>query len=55
MCSSLDVQMPELEGFAVVSALCRHGQPEHLPAVVFVTAHDEYALRAFDAHAMTTC
>ncbi|MGH9373417.1 MAG: LytR/AlgR family response regulator transcription factor [Vicinamibacterales bacterium] len=48
----LDVQMPELDGFAVVSALVRQGPSESLPAVVFVTAHDEYALRAFDAHAI---
>jgi two-component system LytT family response regulator len=48
----LDVQMPELDGFGVVAALVRQGQAENLPAVVFVTAHDEYALRAFDAHAI---
>ena len=48
----LDVQMPEVDGFAVVSTLVRRSQPETMPAVVFVTAHDEYALRAFDAHAI---
>jgi two-component system LytT family response regulator len=48
----LDVQMPELDGFAVVASLVRQGQAENLPAVIFVTAHDEYALRAFDAHAI---
>lgn len=48
----LDVQMPEVDGFAVVSALARELPPDHLPAIVFVTAHDEYALRAFDAHAI---
>ena len=48
----LDVQMPELDGFGVVSALVRECQPETLPALVFVTAHDDYALRAFDAHAI---
>jgi len=48
----LDVQMPEVDGFAVVSALVRHAPPVTLPAIVFVTAHDEYALRAFDAHAL---
>jgi two-component system, LytTR family, response regulator len=42
----LDVRMPELDGFEVLEAL------ETLPAVVFVTAHDEYALRAFDVHAV---
>jgi two-component system, LytTR family, response regulator len=46
------VQMPEVDGFAVVAALVRHTPVETLPTVVFVTAHDEYALRAFDAHAL---
>lgn len=44
----LDVQMPELDGFEVVQAL----GSESLPAVVFVTAFDQYALRAFDVHAL---
>ena len=44
----LDIQMPDLNGFEVLEAVA----PEWLPAVVFVTAHDEYALRAFDAHAI---
>jgi two-component system, LytTR family, response regulator len=44
----LDVQMPELDGFGVIAAL----DPQEMPAVVFVTAHDEYAIRAFDAHAI---
>jgi two-component system LytT family response regulator len=44
----LDVQMPELDGFEVVRALA----PEELPGVVFVTAFDRYALRAFDVHAV---
>jgi two-component system LytT family response regulator len=48
----LDVQMPEVDGFAVVSTLVRRAPPEAVPAIVFVTAHDEYALRAFDAHAI---
>jgi two-component system, LytTR family, response regulator len=44
----LDVQMPEQDGFAVVDAL-----GEALPpAVVFVTAFDAYAIRAFDVHAV---
>jgi two-component system LytT family response regulator len=42
----LDVQMPGLDGFDVLAAI------EHVPAVVFVTAYDEHALRAFDAHAV---
>jgi two-component system LytT family response regulator len=45
----LDVQMPELDGFEVVTALRDAGVD---PAVVFVTAHDEYALRAFEVHAV---
>jgi two-component system, LytTR family, response regulator len=44
----LDVQMPEMDGFEVVRALDSH----HVPAVVFVTAYDEYALRAFEVHAL---
>lgn len=48
----LDVQMPEIDGFAVVSALVAHPPPGTPPSIVFVTAHDEYALRAFDAHAI---
>jgi two-component system, LytTR family, response regulator len=44
----LDVQMPGANGFEVVSAL---GE-EELPLVVFVTAFDKYALKAFDVHAL---
>jgi two-component system LytT family response regulator len=44
----LDVQMPELDGFEVVQSL----RPAELPAIVFVTAFDRYALRAFDVHAI---
>jgi two-component system LytT family response regulator len=44
----LDVQMPELDGFAVLRA---YGA-EPMPLVIFVTAHDEFAARAFDAHAI---
>jgi two-component system LytT family response regulator len=44
----LDVQMPGLTGFEVVEAV----GVEDLPVVIFVTAHDEFALRAFDAHAI---
>lgn len=43
----LDVQMPELDGFGVLAAL---PQPV-VPAVVFVTAYDQYALKAFEVHA----
>jgi two-component system LytT family response regulator len=44
----LDVQMPGLDGFSV---LREHG-PAGMPAVIFVTAYDEFAVRAFDAHAL---
>jgi two-component system LytT family response regulator len=44
----LDVQMPELNGFEVLAKLA----PEEVPAVIFVTAYDKYALRAFDIHAL---
>jgi len=44
----LDIQMPELDGFQVVAAL----DDEVLPAVVFVTAYDEYAIRAFEVDAI---
>jgi two-component system, LytTR family, response regulator len=42
----LDVQMPKLDGFEVLELLDRE------PIVVFVTAHDEYAIRAFEARAL---
>lgn len=48
----LDVQMPELDGFGVISSLVHRRGSENLPVVIFVTAHDEYALRAFEAHAV---
>ena len=44
----LDVQMPELDGFEVLEA----ADPDTIPAVVFVTAYDQYALKAFDVHAL---
>jgi two-component system LytT family response regulator len=43
----LDVQMPERDGFEVVKMLPAVG-----PAILFVTAYDQYALRAFDVHAV---
>ena len=48
----LDVQMPELDGFGVLSAITSEALSLPTPEVIFVTAHDEYALRAFDAHAV---
>ena len=44
----LDVQMPGINGFGVVDAL----SPDLLPEVVFVTAHDQYALQAFEVGAL---
>jgi two-component system LytT family response regulator len=44
----LDIQMPEVGGFDVVEAI----GVARMPAVVFVTAYDEHALRAFDVHAV---
>src|SRR5262249_45889775 len=43
----LDVQMPEADGFAVVRTI-----GDSMPAVVFVTAFDEYAVAAFEVHAL---
>jgi two-component system LytT family response regulator len=48
----LDIQMPELDGFAVMARLIERCGADNLPVVVFATAFDEYALRAFEAHAM---
>ena len=44
----LDVRMPGLDGFQVLAKAA----PVHLPLVIFVTAHDSYALKAFDTHAV---
>jgi two-component system LytT family response regulator len=44
----LDVQMPELDAFDVLRAL----DPRHVPAVVFVTAYESFAVRAFELHAL---
>jgi two-component system LytT family response regulator len=44
----LDVQMPELDGFGVLASL----NEGRVPTVIFVTAYDEYALRAFEVHAL---
>jgi two-component system LytT family response regulator len=44
----LDVQMPEMDGFGVLQALGGDG----LPQVVFVTAYDQYAIQAFEVHAL---
>jgi two-component system LytT family response regulator len=42
----LDIQMPEVNGFEVVEALT------HFPLIIFVTAYDQHAIRAFEVHAL---
>jgi two-component system LytT family response regulator len=44
----LDIQMPEMDGFALLEQLDR----EQLPAIIFTTAYEEYAIRAFEVHAL---
>lgn len=44
----LDVQMPEMDGFAVVETI----GAESMPGVIFVTAHDQYAIQAFEMSAL---
>jgi two-component system LytT family response regulator len=44
----LDVQMPRLDGFSVLQGV----RPERMPLVVFVTAHDQFAIKAFEAQAL---
>jgi two-component system, LytTR family, response regulator len=44
----LDVQMPKIDGFGVVEII----GTENMPAVIFVTAYDEYAIRAFEIKAV---
>jgi two-component system, LytTR family, response regulator len=44
----LDIQMPEFDGFDVLQAIGIN----HVPVVIFVTAYDQFALRAFEAHAL---
>jgi two-component system LytT family response regulator len=44
----LDIQMPEMDGFEVLRALA----PHETPAVIFVTAYDQYAIQAFEINAL---
>ena len=44
----LDVQMPEVDGFGVLEAICG----ERMPVIIFVTAYDQYAVQAFEVHAL---
>jgi len=43
----LDIQMPEVDGFEVI----RRRSPDRMPAIVFLTAYDQFAIRAFEAEA----
>ena len=47
----LDIQMPEMDGFQVLEKLGSHGISQ-VPAIIFVTAYDQYAVRAFEFHAL---
>jgi two-component system, LytTR family, response regulator len=44
----LDVQMPEVDGFGVLDAIAG----DRMPAIIFVTAYDRYAVQAFEVHAL---
>ena len=44
----LDIQMPEMDGFSVLKAVA----PDRMPFIIFVTAYDQYALRAFEFYAL---
>ena len=48
----LDVQMPKLDGFEVLELLDPDPRTGSAPAVIFCTAYDEYALKAFEVHAV---
>ena len=44
----LDIQMPEMDGFSLLAEL----SPSEMPIIIFTTAYDEYAIKAFDFHAL---
>lgn len=44
----LDIQMPGIDGLGVVAEI----EPDEMPIIVFVTAYDQYAVKAFEAHAL---
>jgi two-component system LytT family response regulator len=44
----LDIQMPDMDGFQVLGEI----SPEEMPVVIFTSAYDQYAIRAFEAHAL---
>ncbi|MGD0443912.1 MAG: LytTR family DNA-binding domain-containing protein [Edaphobacter sp.] len=47
----LDIQMPGMDGFDIATELCSSKSPP-APHIIFTTAHDQYALRAFEIHAV---
>lgn len=47
----LDVQMPDMNGIEFAQQLLRNTQTQRTPTVIFTSAHDEYALKAFEVHA----
>ena len=44
----IDIRMPDMDGFQVLEKIA----PDEMPVVVFTTAYDQFAIRAFDAHAL---
>ena len=48
----LDVQMPGLDGFAVLKKLLEREDADRMPQIIFATAFDQYAVRAFDVNAI---
>ena len=48
----LDVQMPRLNGFEMLEALSRGSTPSPIPVVIFTTAYDQHAIRAFEFSAL---
>jgi two-component system LytT family response regulator/two-component system response regulator LytT len=48
----LDVQMPGLDGFAVLKKLLERDAADRMPQIIFATAFDQYAVRAFDVNAI---
>jgi len=48
----LDVQMPGLDGFAVLKKLLERVDADRMPQIIFATAFDQYAVRAFDVNAI---
>ena len=51
----LDVQMPGLDGFAVLKKLLERDDAERMPQIIFATAFDQCAVRAFDSMPSITC